>query len=187
MKRYLSPSAALAIIATCILFSVSSYGEIDTPRAGNPDLSVFTSGKFGFSVSVPRRWRKSEFNLQYKHIMILAGPGGARVKITATVNDDEEKQTWANWKDWYAGNQESEINTITESKTLKYDKNGSGTLYVFESYQGSKRFLVRLLLINLETSLMAIECSAPINEFYRNTGIFDTVMSSLKFGVAEGK
>ncbi len=184
MKRSKPTFAALAALFACLLLRAPSSGGIDTPVPGNPDLSVFTSEKFGFSISVPRKWRKSEFNLYYKHVINMAGPRGARVRVTAVVNDDQEKEKWANWKDWFAPEPGGRVKSIIESRVMDYGASGTGVLYVFESYGNRRRSLVRLLLITLEKTLIAVECSAPMGEFYKNAALFDKVMVSLKINQA---
>jgi len=180
MKKILAQTLFLLIIALA-----PSYGAIETGTAENPDQARFISREFGLCVIIPREWHKSEYNLLYKHILILNGKNNARIKISAVVNDEQEKQKWEQWQDWYTNNSGHVVTTILEKKDIDYDPEIKETLIVFESMKRKQKYLNRILLVRSEKALITIECSAPVNVFYQNAIIFNTAMSSLDLNYTE--
>jgi len=180
MKKILARSLILLIVAVA-----PSYGALETGTAENPDQARFTSREFGLSLIIPREWHKSEYNLLYKHILILNGKNNARMKISAVVNDEKENQKWYQWQEWYTNNSGHVVTTILEKKDINYGPKIKAALIVFESMKRKQKYLNRILLARSEKALIIIECSAPVTVFYQYAMIFDTAMSSLNLNYTE--
>ena len=172
--------AKISIALFIVIWSFHAQGTITRDNTPDPQYARFADDYFQYSLLIPKEWHKSDFDLRYKRILVLGKGRYPRIKITATVQDHEERDKWQCWKDWYFADSRLMVIKIIEEKAFTRIKGLKGRLIVFEYKRGSKRFLQRMLLAQFNRTMLVIECSAPVKTFYTHAGIFDATMSSIQ-------
>jgi len=137
---------------------------------------------FGFSLLIPHDWKRTDINLIYKHIIYITKGNHSCIKISSTEIDDEEKDKWKSWKEWYIRGIGCNFGDIVETKNVKISGRVKGRLLIFE-YNNKKRkkILQRILIAEYKNKILVIECSSTLKNFYKLNNTFNTVMGSLIF------
>jgi hypothetical protein len=171
----------LYILLLILVASLSTLTASYKPsEVQDPDFFTYTDEIFKFSILIPKKWKKEDVDLSYKHILIMTGKEDTSIKITATPIDDEEEAKWDNWLTFNIDNAGITLKKIINEKELKLEKSITGKLLVFQYRKDNITVLSRVMLARFNDTQLVVECRSPIASFYRYDAVFDIVMSSLK-------
>lgn len=142
-------------------------------RHGNPT--------FGFSIMIPQCWKKTEADLSYKYILLFQKGTYTEIKISAIKAGDELLQQQIKWVDWYTKGIGARAFEIIETGEVAIDRETKGKLLLLEYSSRGRKIIQRVLIVRHKNILLTIECSGTVDQFYRYSEVFNTVMGSLIF------
>ncbi len=136
-------------------------------------------GEFGISFLAPESFSRTESATSYRCVIVMNGPGSARITIYTALRDDEETRRWASFKEWYFKDRPRPVRSILGVREANVFSGQKGDIHIYESGRGKNRLISRLMIITGDRHVTSVECTAPTKGFYQNTEIFNTVMASI--------
>lgn len=149
------------------------------PLGATPEFRPVYNSAFNFTVRVPAAWSCTEYDLGYRYIVICTKGHDAEIVVSATESTLNTVEKWSNWEEWYTLGKGFTIRSIVESKTMDLGNNMAAKMILFEHQEKGVPILERVLIAKSATSIITIECSAPVGKYGSYAELFTTVMGSL--------
>jgi hypothetical protein len=144
------------------------------------DFVQYSNKRFNYSFIYPGTWEINEIDLVYRHLLLISLDKYTVIKVTASGADDDEKEKWNSIKEWYSKGTGSRMRLILEKKNFNLNRSTVSRLLVFQYRIGKRKMLTRMTITDTGSSIIVMECSAPIITFYEYDRIFNAVLRSIK-------
>jgi hypothetical protein len=144
------------------------------------DFVPYNNSRFNFTLMYPGTWEKREIDLVYMQLLTISLDNYTEIKVTASGADDEEKDKWNSIREWYSKGTDLKMRLILEKKNFKLNKSTVSRLLVFQYWIGKRKMLKRMTITDTGSSIIVMECSAPVKTFYKYDSLFNAVLRSIK-------
>ncbi len=164
----------LIVTLALSILPVSSFVFSET------EFRNYNNSRFNYSFIYPATWEMKELDLIYRHIITVSLDNYTEIKVSASGTDDEERDKWNSIKEWYTRGKGSKMRLILEKKKFKLNESTVSRLLVFQYWIGGRKMLKRMTITDSGNSIIVMECSAPIKNFYRYDRMFNAILRSIK-------
>jgi len=164
---------------TYIIFLLILLGGLNAYSYYSDNFVRCSDSEFKYSLLVPENWKRVNYNLQYKHILLLEKDPYTTIKVTASKALQKEKEKWKNWSDWYIQGMGYDLKEIIDTNSLQDENNLVQKILIFEYTYRQKKIMQKVYLCELNDMMVAIECRTRKNFFYQLNKTFNTVIHSL--------
>lgn len=162
------------LLSICFIFTVGFFSGVNAAECAR-----YMDDTYRYSVCVPEKWKKSFSEAGSINVLGLARNDGARITVSASRYEGENKKKWENWRRWYVNKVGAGFRKIIETKEIPAGDNVAIKTLVFDYPSRAGRMLQRIMLMKYGENILAVECRAPVKVFARYTDRFNAVMSSV--------